>query len=127
MSAFEKKAPGQRHRSLIAGNSHRVRGDINPAPVAVNNHDVVFFDPPEVGDAIVAGQSYGELESVKAVSDLIAPLDGEVVEVNAEMVSTPEGVNDDPYQAWLIKVRLSDAAQVESLLDAAAYRQLINA
>jgi len=87
--------------------------------------DVVFFDPPEVGAAIKAGESYGELESVKAVSDLIAPLDGEVVEINDKMVETPEGVNDDPYDAWLIKVKLSDPAQLASLLDADAYRKLI--
>lgn len=87
--------------------------------------DVVFFDPPDVGAAIRADESYGELESVKAVSDLIAPLDGEVVEVNQAVVDSPELVNDDPYGAWLVRVRMSDATQVDGLLDAEAYQALI--
>jgi glycine cleavage system H protein len=87
--------------------------------------DVVFFNPPEVGAAIVAGGSYGEVESVKAVSDLVSPLDGEVVEVNAEVVETPELVNTDPYAAWLVKVRLTAPEQVEGLLSADEYRTLV--
>jgi glycine cleavage system H protein len=84
--------------------------------------EVVFFDPPAVGDTITADTSYGELESVKAVSDVYAPASGEVLEVNGDVVATPELVNDDPYGAgWLLRVRLSDPAQVEALLDRQAY------
>ena len=89
--------------------------------------DVVFFDPPEIGTVIKAGESYGELESVKAVSDLIAPLDGEVIEINDTLVETPEKVNDEPYEAWLIRIKISDTDQLTSLLDADAYRSLIGA
>lgn len=88
--------------------------------------DIVFFDPAAVGDQISAGGSYGELESVKAVSDLIAPLDGEIVEVNDDVVAAPESVNDDPYAAWLVRVRMTSPDQVSGLLDAAAYRDLIS-
>ncbi len=89
--------------------------------------DVVFFNPPEVGSKIVAGGSYGELESVKAVSDLIAPLDGEVVAVNDAVVESPELVNEDPYGAWLIKVRLSSTDQISGLMGADAYRDFVGA
>jgi glycine cleavage system H protein len=89
--------------------------------------EVVFFDPPEVGDTITAGESYSEVESVKAVSDVIAPMSGEVTEVNAALSDSPELVNDDPYgQGWLVRVKLSDPSQADELLDAAAYRQLLN-
>jgi glycine cleavage system H protein len=89
--------------------------------------EVVFFDPPQAGDTVTAGESYSEVESVKAVSDVIAPLSGEVVKVNAALSGTPELINDDPYgEGWLVKVRLSDAGQVDSLLDVGAYRQLLS-
>lgn len=88
--------------------------------------DVVFFDPPEIGAAITANGSYGELESVKAVSDLIAPLDGEVVEVNQAVVDTPELVNSQPYDAWLVKVRMSDTSQVGTLMSAQEYEKLVS-
>lgn len=84
--------------------------------------DIVYYAPPAVGDTIRAGDGYGELESVKAVSDVIAPLDGEVLEVNDSVVESPEQVNDDPYAAWLVKVRLSDPSAADALLDAAAYQ-----
>jgi glycine cleavage system H protein len=87
--------------------------------------DIVYYAPPAVGDQVTAGEGYGELESVKAVSDVIAPLSGEVVEVNDAVVDSPEQVNDDPYAAWLVKVRLSDLASAEQLLDSAAYQALI--
>lgn len=87
--------------------------------------DVVFFDPPEIGSHVDAGGSYGELESVKAVSDLIAPLSGEVLAVNQEVVDQPELVNGDPYASWLVRVRLDDSAQACELLDADAYQQLL--
>jgi glycine cleavage system H protein len=84
--------------------------------------EVVFFDPPAVGTTVVAGESYTEVESVKAVSDVIAPLSGEVVEVNDALSDAPEAINDDPYESgWLVKVKLSDPAETSSLLDQAAY------
>jgi glycine cleavage system H protein len=84
--------------------------------------EVVFFDPPEVGKSIRRGEPYAEVESVKAVSDVIAPLSGEIVEVNEDLKGTPETINDDPYVGgWLVKVRLSDLSEVDSLLDAATY------
>jgi glycine cleavage system H protein len=89
--------------------------------------EVVFFDPPEVGTSMTAGDSYSEVESVKAVSDVIAPLSGEVTEVNAGLSDSPELINDDPYgQGWLVRVKLSDTAEVDQLLDADAYRQLLS-
>ena len=88
--------------------------------------ELVHFEPPEVGSAIAKDGSYGEVESVKAVSDLVAPLSGEVLEVNGQVVDAPETVNDDPYgNGWLIRIRLSNADEVETLLDAGAYRQLL--
>jgi len=87
--------------------------------------ELVHFEPPAVGATIAIDSSYGEVESVKAVSDLISPLSGEVIEVNGDVVGAPETVNRDPYGAgWLIRIRLSDASEVDSLLDAAAYREI---
>jgi glycine cleavage system H protein len=86
--------------------------------------EVVFFDPPEVGKSVRKGDPYAEVESVKAVSDVIAPLSGEIVEVNEALSSGPEAINDDPYEGgWMVRVRLSDPAEVDSLLDADAYRE----
>ena len=88
--------------------------------------ELVHFEPPEEGYSVAKDESYGEVESVKAVSDLIAPLSGEVLEVNQKVVDEPETVNDEPYgEGWLIRIRISDPAQIGSLLDAAAYRQLL--
>ncbi|MEI7793601.1 MAG: glycine cleavage system protein GcvH [Thermoleophilia bacterium] len=88
--------------------------------------EVVYYDPPAVGDSVTAGQSYGELESVKAVSDIIAPASGEVIAVNDAVGDTPELVNNDPYGAgWLIKVRLSSASELDALMDESAYRQYL--
>jgi glycine cleavage system H protein len=88
--------------------------------------ELVHFEPPEPGSNVTKGQSYGEVESVKAVSDVIAPLSGEVLEVNQQVVDTPETVNEDPYgNGWLVRIRFSDAAEVDALLDAAAYRQVL--
>ena len=85
--------------------------------------EVVFFDPPEVGATITKDEPYAEVESVKAVSDVIAPLSGEIVEVNEALGSGPEAVNDDPYgEGWMVKIRLSDPSQVDDLLDADAYQ-----
>jgi glycine cleavage system H protein len=88
--------------------------------------EVVFFDPPEVGATIAKDASYAEVESVKAVSDVIAPLSGEVVEVNAAHADAPERINEDPYgEGWLVKVKLSDAGEAEGLLSAADYVALL--
>ena len=86
--------------------------------------EVVFFDPPEVGKTVRKGDPYAEVESVKAVSDVIAPLSGEIVEVNDGLSSGPEAINDDPYETgWMVKVRLSDPSEVDALMDAAAYQE----
>jgi glycine cleavage system H protein len=88
--------------------------------------ELVHFEPPDEGSNVSKDQSYGEVESVKAVSDLISPLSGEVLEVNAKVVDAPETVNEDPYgEGWLIRIRLSDPAEVDALLDPAAYRSVL--
>jgi len=88
--------------------------------------EVVYFEPPTVGDRITADGSYGELESVKAVSDVVAPLAGEVVGVNDKVQESPDLVNNDPYgEGWLIRVRLDEPAAVDALLDAGAYGALL--
>jgi glycine cleavage system H protein len=84
--------------------------------------EVVFFDPPTVGSEVTAGESYAEVESVKAVSDVIAPLSGEIVETNAALGDAPESINSDPYgEGWLVKVRLSDPSQKDTLMDRDSY------
>ena len=84
--------------------------------------DVVFFEPPEVGATVSKDEPYTEVESVKAVSDVIAPLSGEVVEVNEALADAPEKINEDPYgEGWLVKLRLADPAEREQLMDAQAY------
>jgi glycine cleavage system H protein len=88
--------------------------------------ELVHFEAPETGATVTRDQSYGEVESVKAVSDVISPLSGEVLEVNQAVVDAPETVNDDPYGAgWLIRIRLADASEVDGLLDVAAYQQVL--
>ena len=88
--------------------------------------ELVHFEPPDVGATIGKDASYGEVESVKAVSDLISPLSGEVLEVNQHVVDAPETVNEDPYGAgWLVRIRMSDADERGDLLSATAYRQLL--
>jgi glycine cleavage system H protein len=84
--------------------------------------EVVFFDPPEVGSSVTKDEPYAEVESVKAVSDVIAPLSGEIVEVNTALGDSPESINEDPYGAgWMVRVRLSDVAEQESLMARDAY------
>jgi glycine cleavage system H protein len=84
--------------------------------------EVVFIDPPEVGTRVTKDEPYAEVESVKAVSDVIAPLSGEIVEVNVALAEKPETINDDPYgDGWLVRVRLSDEGEKDVLMDAAAY------
>jgi glycine cleavage system H protein len=88
--------------------------------------ELVHFEPPDAGAAISKDSSYGEVESVKAVSDLITPLSGEVIEINQKVVEAPETVNEDPYgEGWLVRIRLSEPSEAEALLDAASYRQLL--
>jgi glycine cleavage system H protein len=88
--------------------------------------ELVHYEAPDEGSTISKDDSYGEVESVKAVSDLITPLSGEVLAVNAKVVDAPETVNDDPYgEGWLVRIRLSEPAEIESLLDANAYRALL--
>jgi glycine cleavage system H protein len=86
--------------------------------------EVVFFDPPEVGTEVSANASYAEVESVKAVSDVFAPLSGEVTEVNEALKETPEKINEDPYgEGWMVRVRLADPSEANSLMDANAYKE----
>ena len=86
--------------------------------------ELVHFEAPEVGATLTKDQAYAEVESVKAVSDVIAPVSGEVVEVNRAVADAPETVNDDPYgEGWLVRVRLSDPGQADSLMDVEAYKQ----
>jgi glycine cleavage system H protein len=88
--------------------------------------ELVHFEPPEVGSSVTKDQSYGEVESVKAVSDVIAPLSGEVIAVNEQVTGAPETVNEDPYgNGWLARIRLSAPGEVDALLDAGAYRQVL--
>ena len=88
--------------------------------------ELVHFEPPEVGASVQKDASYGEAESVKAVSDVIAPLSGEVLAVNEQVVGAPETVNEDPYaKGWLIRIRMSDPAETEALIDAGAYKQVL--
>jgi len=108
----------------------RVEGDTATLGVTWYAQDalgeIVHFEPPEDGGSVARDESYGEVESVKAVSDLISPLSGDVVEVNADVVETPEKINEDPYgQGWLVKIKLTEPAEVDDLLDASAYRQLL--
>jgi glycine cleavage system H protein len=89
--------------------------------------DLVHFEPPAVGGTTTRGVSYGEVESVKAVSDVIAPLSGEILAVNQDAIDGPEVINDDPYGAgWLIRIRLSAPAEVDDLLDATAYGAVVD-
>jgi glycine cleavage system H protein len=88
--------------------------------------ELVHFEPPNDGDAIAKDSSYGEIESVKAVSEVIAPLSGEVLEINKKVVDEPETVNADPYgEGWLVRIRLSDPSETDALLDAGGYKQVV--
>jgi glycine cleavage system H protein len=88
--------------------------------------EVVFYEPPESGSAVTKDQAYAEVESVKAVSDVYAPLSGEIVAVNEDLSDSPELINDDPYgNGWLVRVKLTNPSEVDELMDAAAYRKLL--
>jgi glycine cleavage system H protein len=104
----------------------RVDGDVATLGITWFAQDalgeVVFFDPPEVGSTVTKDQPYAEVESVKAVSDVIAPLSGEIVDVNTALGEKPEAINEDPYGAgWMVKVKLSDPSEQDSLLDRESY------
>ena len=89
--------------------------------------ELVHYEAPDVGSTVTKDSSYGEVESVKAVSDLVSPLSGEVLEVNAKVVDAPETVNDDPYgDGWLIRIRMSSPAELEQLLDVAGYKKVLD-
>ncbi|MDQ3994003.1 MAG: glycine cleavage system protein GcvH [Actinomycetota bacterium] len=108
----------------------RVEGDTATVGITWYAQDalgeIVHYEPPEEGSNVAKDESYGEVESVKAVSDLIAPLSGEVVEINQALGDAPETINEDPYgEGWLIKIRLSDRSEADELMDVAAYRQLL--
>lgn len=106
----------------------KIDGDI--ATIGISDYaqhalgDIVYVDMPEVGDEMSAGDVFGAVESVKAASDLICPVTGEVVAVNEELEDAPEKVNADAFENWIIKVKISDPAEVDALLDAAAYTEL---
>jgi glycine cleavage system H protein len=109
----------------------RIDGDVATFGVTWYAQDalgeVVFYDPPDVGSTVAKDGAYAEVESVKAVSDVFAPLSGEIVEVNEALADAPERINDDPYgDGWLVKVKLSDLSEVDQLLDVAAYRDLLS-
>lgn len=116
-------------RYVAAHTWARLDGDI--ATVGITDHaqdalgDIVYFAPPELEQQVMAGASFGELESVKAVSDLLAPLDGVVTEVNEAVVESPEQVNGAPNAAWLVRLRIADSAQYDQMLDAASYQALL--
>ena len=107
----------------------KVEGDV--AVVGVSDFaqkemgDITYVDMPEVDDEVTAGEEFGALESVKASSELIAPVSGTVCEVNAELEDTPEKVNEDAYGAWIIKVKMSDPSELDALMDATAYKAAI--
>ena len=89
--------------------------------------EVVFYDPPKVGTTVTKDAPYTEVESVKAVSDVVGPLSGEIIAVNDELSDAPERINEDPYgEGWLVRVRLADPAEQESLMDAAAYEATLS-
>jgi glycine cleavage system H protein len=109
----------------------RVDGDIATLGITWYAQDqlgeVVFFDPPEVGTAITKDSPYAEVESVKAVSDVIAPVSGEIVEVNEALKDSPEQINDDAYgEGWLVKVKLSDPSELDALMDSEKYQESLS-
>jgi glycine cleavage system H protein len=109
----------------------RIEGDVATFGITWFAQDalgeVVFFDPPAVGSTVTKDEPYAEVESVKAVSDVFAPLSGEIVEVNEALGDKPEVLNDDPYgEGWMVKVRLSDPSETASLMDQATYTQSLS-
>jgi glycine cleavage system H protein len=108
-----------------------IKVDGSTGTIGITDHaqqalgDIVFVELPKVGTAITAGQSFGTVESVKAVSDLYAPVSGEVTEVNGELATAPEKVNSEPHQAWMVKVKLANPAEANALLSAADYDKFV--
>lgn len=109
----------------------RVEGDV--AVVGISHFaqdqlgEVVYVDMPSVGDAVSAGETFGEIESVKSVSELYAPVSGEIVEVNSALDDAPEVVNEDPYgEGWMIKVKMADASQVDEMMAAEEYEAFVS-
>lgn len=106
----------------------KLEGDI--ASIGISDYaqhaigDITYLDVPEVGDEVNQGEDFGAVESVKAASDLISPVTGEVVEVNEELVDKPELINQDAYSNWIIKVKVSDPSELDSLMDADAYKAI---
>ncbi|MCM1319231.1 MAG: glycine cleavage system protein GcvH [Muribaculaceae bacterium] len=106
----------------------KLEGDI--ATVGITDYaqhalgNIVYVDMPEVGDEVTAGEEFGAVESVKAASDIISPISGEVVEINEALEDTPELINQDAYANWIMKVKVSDPAEIDALLDAAAYAKV---
>ena len=116
---------------LLYAESHewvKIEGDI--ATIGISDYaqhalgNIVYVDMPEVGDEVTAGEDFGAVESVKAASDLISPVSGEVVEINEELEDAPEAINADAFANWIIKVKISASSEAENLLDAAAYAKL---
>jgi len=114
---------------LLYSESHEwVKVEGNVAVIGVSDFaqkemgDITYVDMPEVDDEVAAGEEFGALESVKAASDLISPVSGVVVEVNSELEDAPEAINEDAFAAWIIKVEMSDKAELDALMDAAAYK-----
>ena len=117
---------------LLYSESHEwVSKEGNIAVIGVSDYaqkemgDITYVDLPEVGDEFSAGEEFGTLESVKASSDLYCPVSGKVVEVNSELEDAPEKVNEDAFGSWIIKVEISDESELDSLMDAAAYKTFI--
>ena len=108
----------------------RIEGDVATLGITWYAQDalgeIVHYEPPDEGAALARDESYGEVESVKAVSDVVAPLSGEVVELNAKVVDEPETINEDPYgEGWLVRIRISEPSEVDDLMDADAYLKLL--
>ncbi|MFN2276742.1 MAG: glycine cleavage system protein GcvH [Candidatus Promineifilaceae bacterium] len=104
-----------------------IRVDGDTAVIGVSDYaqdslsDIVYLELPEVGDSFGKGDTFGVIESVKAAADLMMPVGGEIIEVNEDLLDTPEAVNEDPYGSWLVKITMSDAAELDDLMDAEAY------
>ena len=104
-----------------------IRVDGDTAVIGVSDYaqdslsDIVYLELPAVGDSFGKGDTFGVVESVKAAADLMMPVGGEIIEVNEDLLDTPEAVNEDPYASWLVKITMSDAADLEDLMDAEAY------
>ncbi|MBO4427369.1 MAG: glycine cleavage system protein GcvH [Bacteroidales bacterium] len=116
---------------LLYSDSHEwVKVEGNIAIIGVSDFaqsemgDITYVDVPAEGDEVVKGEEFGALESVKASSELYSPVSGVITEVNADLDATPELINEDPYGAWIIKVEMSDASELDSLLNAAAYAEI---